>query len=63
MTKIAIVLDGERIYPILRHEGAYHIDFGGAVGLSVPLRFNRDTEAINWFRKALRDHKVVALGA
>lgn len=53
MTKIAIVLDDERIYPIIRHEGMYHVDFGGNVGMSAPMAFKRDTEAINWFRRAL----------
>lgn len=53
MTKLAIVLDGEQIYPIFRHEGRYHIDFGGSVGLSVPFDFKSDTEAIKWFRKAV----------
>lgn len=58
MTKIAIVLDGEQIYPIIRHEGAYHIDFGGAVGLSAPMHFERDTEAINWFRKVMQGNQA-----
>ena len=53
MVKIAIVVDGDYIYPIYRHEGMYHIDLGGEVGLSDPLPFKRDTEAINWLRKTI----------
>jgi len=55
MTKIAIVLDGDYIYPIFRDKGMYHIDLGGAVGLSDPLPFKSDTEAINWLRKAVAE--------
>ena len=60
MTKIAIIVDGDRVYPILRHKGAYHVDFGGSVGLSDAFSFKRDTEAINWLRNALTSHVLSA---
>lgn len=51
MTKIAIVLDGDYVYPIYRKNGRYHIDFGGAHGLSDALTFENDVKAICWLRK------------
>lgn len=63
MTKIAIVIDGERTYPILRLEGKYRIDFGGSVGMSDPLSFKRDTEAIAWFRKTFSSDIATVLEA
>ena len=51
MTKIAIIIDGEYEYPIFRDKGLYHIDFGGAVGMSDPLEFENDVKAISWLRK------------
>lgn len=51
MTKIAIAVDGEWAYPIYRHNGKYHIDFGGAVGLSDPLTFDSDVKAIRYLQK------------
>lgn len=60
MAKIAIIVDGDRVYPILRIDGAYYVDFGVSVGLSDPLYFKRDTEAINWLRKAMSNNPIKA---
>ena len=53
MAKIAIILDGDRIYPIFRENGRYYIDFGGNTGRSKPMDFPNDTKAINWLREAV----------
>lgn len=53
MVKLAIVLDGDQIYPIYREKGRYFIDFGGNTGKSKPMYFQNDTRAIVWFRNAV----------
>lgn len=53
MVKLAIVLDGDHIYPIYREKGRYFIDFGGNTGKSKPMDFQNDTKAIAWFRDAI----------
>lgn len=52
MTKIAIIVDGDLVYPILRIDGMYCVEFGRSVGRSDLFSFKNDVEAINWFRKA-----------
>lgn len=51
MIKLAIIIDKGHEYTILRKNGLYYVDFGGATGLSRAFEFKSDVKAITWFRK------------
>ena len=55
MTKIAIIVDGDYEFPIYRDEGLYLVDLGGSFGMSDPLFFSSDVEAIVALREAYED--------
>ena len=52
MVKIAVIVDGDYEFPIYRHDGEYFVDLGGSLGMSDPLYFESDTEAISTLQKA-----------
>lgn len=54
MTKIAIIIDGDYVYPVYRIEDKYHIDLGNSVGMSGPFEFKSDVKAITWLRKHVK---------
>lgn len=56
MREVGRVVRGDWSYPvILDDEGYYHVDLGGAYGVSDPFEFDSDEEAVSFFTKALEE--------
>ena len=53
MVKIAIVVNGEQVYPVFTERGKYFIDLGVKEGMVGPLSFRSDTEAIACLRRGI----------
>ena len=56
MEEVGTVIRGDWTYPILLDpEGFYHVDLGGAYGVSGPFEFANGDEAVSFFAKRLEE--------